>query len=181
MADVLDTARQEEYSALREQYIRTGEGFIIAHSITSRDSFEQAKAHQGQILEVKERTSWPMMLVGNKDDLFSQRTVSTKVCTSSSECGPLGSPLTTIVLAEREALARSFRCTFLETSAKTRHNIDQAFFDIERAIRIYGKILKEEEKKEIAKKKKKEAVAQSKPTLPQEKSYYSCCEGCSVI
>ncbi|KAF1974549.1 hypothetical protein BU23DRAFT_461364, partial [Bimuria novae-zelandiae CBS 107.79] len=37
---VLDTASQEGYSALREQYMRTGEGFLLVNSITDRQSFE---------------------------------------------------------------------------------------------------------------------------------------------
>ena len=40
LLDVLDTAGQEEYSAMREQYMRTGEGFLLVYSITSRNSFE---------------------------------------------------------------------------------------------------------------------------------------------
>ena len=38
LLDVLDTAGQEEYSAMREQYMRTGEGFLLVYSITSRNS-----------------------------------------------------------------------------------------------------------------------------------------------
>jgi len=41
LLDVLDTAGQEEYSAMREQYMRTGEGFLLVYSITSRNSFEE--------------------------------------------------------------------------------------------------------------------------------------------
>ena len=41
LLDVLDTAGQEEYSAMREQYMRTGEGFLLVYSMTSRQSFEE--------------------------------------------------------------------------------------------------------------------------------------------
>lgn len=41
LLDVLDTAGQEEYSAMREQYMRTGKGFLLVHSITDRNSFEK--------------------------------------------------------------------------------------------------------------------------------------------
>ena len=41
LLDVLDTAGQEEYSAMREQYMRTGEGFLLVYSITSRQSFDE--------------------------------------------------------------------------------------------------------------------------------------------
>lgn len=31
---VLDTAGQEEFSAMREQYMRSGEGFLMVFSVT---------------------------------------------------------------------------------------------------------------------------------------------------
>ena len=40
---------------------------------------------------------------------------------------------------EGEALARSFGCNFIETSAKSRINVDNAFYDIVREIRRYNK------------------------------------------
>ncbi|KAF8243942.1 hypothetical protein K440DRAFT_30706 [Wilcoxina mikolae CBS 423.85] len=43
LLDVLDTAGQEEYSSMREQYMRTGEGFLLVYSITSRTSFQEIK------------------------------------------------------------------------------------------------------------------------------------------
>jgi GTPase SAR1 family protein len=36
--DILDTAGQEEYSSVREQYITTADGFLIVYSITDTDS-----------------------------------------------------------------------------------------------------------------------------------------------
>ncbi|GFS31787.1 ras-related protein R-Ras2 [Trichonephila inaurata madagascariensis] len=32
--DILDTAGQEEFSAMREQYMRSGEGFLLVFSVT---------------------------------------------------------------------------------------------------------------------------------------------------
>ena len=36
---VLDTAGQEEFGAMREQYMRTGEGFLLVISVTDRGRF----------------------------------------------------------------------------------------------------------------------------------------------
>uniref|UniRef100_A0A4W5RC75 RAS related 2 n=1 Tax=Hucho hucho TaxID=62062 RepID=A0A4W5RC75_9TELE len=36
--DILDTAGQEEFGAMREQYMRTGEGFLLVFSVTDRGS-----------------------------------------------------------------------------------------------------------------------------------------------
>ncbi len=76
LLDVLDTAGQEEYSAMREQYMRTGEGFLLVYSITSRQSFEEIMTFHQQILRVKDKDYFPIMLVGNKCDLESERQVS---------------------------------------------------------------------------------------------------------
>jgi len=78
LLDVLDTAGQEEYSAMREQYMRTGEGFLLVYSITSRQSFEEIVTFQQQILRVKDKDYFPIIVVGNKCDLESERQVSTE-------------------------------------------------------------------------------------------------------
>jgi len=77
LLDILDTAGQEEYSAMREQYMRTGEGFLLVYSVTSRDSFENLKKFFSLILRVKDSNQFPMIIVGNKCDLTDSRQVST--------------------------------------------------------------------------------------------------------
>ena len=73
---MLDTAGQEEYSAMREQYMRTGEGFLLVYSITSRQSFEEIMTFQQQILRVKDKDYFPIIIVGNKCDLDGERQVT---------------------------------------------------------------------------------------------------------
>ncbi|KAL5341690.1 ras-like protein [Aspergillus crustosus] len=118
LLDVLDTAGQEEYSAMREQYMRTGEGFLLIYSITSRQSFEEIMTFQQQILRVKDKDYFPIIVVANKCDLDKERVVSEQ---------------------EGEALARQFGCKFIETSAKSRINVENAFYDLVREIRRYNK------------------------------------------
>lgn len=43
------------------------------------------------------------------------------------------------MIPEGEALAKQFGCKFIETSAKSRINVDNAFYDIVREIRRYNK------------------------------------------
>ncbi|KAK6482918.1 ras-related protein M-Ras [Huso huso] len=69
--DVLDTAGQEEFSAMREQYMRTGDGFLIVYG-GDRQRFHQL------ILRVKDRESFPMILVANKVDLVHLRKVTSE-------------------------------------------------------------------------------------------------------
>jgi len=116
--DILDTAGQEEYSAMRDQYMRTGEGFVMVFSITDKNSFSDIATFYKQILRVKDKDTWPMILVGNKSDLESERTVST---------------------AEAKQFAREHDLEYIETSAKQRLNVDVAFHEVVRVIRKYVK------------------------------------------
>lgn len=114
LLDVLDTAGQEEYSAMREQYMRTGEGFLLVYSINSRNSLEELSSFYEQILRVKDSENVPVLIVGNKCDLEIERQVS---------------------YDEGKALANRFGCKFIETSAKQRINVEEAFYDLVRTIK----------------------------------------------
>lgn len=132
MLEVLDTAGQEEYTALRDQWIRDGEGFVLVYSISSRSSFSRIKRFHHQIQRVKESTASspsypgsplaaansqapvPVMLVGNKSDRVTEREVSTQ---------------------EGHALARELGCEFVEASAKNCINVEKAFYDVVRILR----------------------------------------------
>lgn len=61
---------------MREQYMRTGEGFLLIYSITSRQSFEEIMTFQQQILRVKDKDYFPIIVVANKCDLEKERVVS---------------------------------------------------------------------------------------------------------
>ena len=63
---------------MREQYMRTGEGFLLVYSITDRQSFDEIRTFQQQILRVKDKDYFPMIVVGNKCDLEGERQVSTQ-------------------------------------------------------------------------------------------------------
>ncbi len=114
LLDILDTAGQEEYSAMRDQYMRTGEGFLLVYAITSRASFEETMTFREQILRVKDQESVPMVLVGNKCDLDDERQVTHQ---EGAEWG------------------KQFKCPFFETSAKTRLNVEEAFYQLVREVR----------------------------------------------
>ena len=57
---------QEEYSAMRDQYMRTGQGFLIVYSVTSPSSFHEVSQFRDQILRVKDADKVPIVIVGNK-------------------------------------------------------------------------------------------------------------------
>ena len=61
LLDILDTAGQEEYSAMRDQYMRTGEGFLCVFAIDNMKSFEDIESYRGQIRRVKDADDIPMI------------------------------------------------------------------------------------------------------------------------
>ena len=60
---------------MREQYMRSGEGFLLVFSVTDHSSFDEIFKFHRQILRVKDRDEFPMLMVGNKADLDHQRAV----------------------------------------------------------------------------------------------------------
>ena len=60
---------------MREQYMRSGEGFLLVYSITSRPSFEQISSFYQQILRIKDMDEFPVIMVANKCDLEHERQV----------------------------------------------------------------------------------------------------------
>ncbi|XP_026157243.1 ras-related protein ralB-B-like [Mastacembelus armatus] len=112
--DILDTAGQEDYAAIRDNYFRSGEGFLLVFSITEHESFTATSEFREQILRVKEEEAIPLLLVGNKSDLEDRRQVSAE---------------------EATAKATEWGVQYVETSAKTRANVDKVFFDLMREVR----------------------------------------------
>ncbi|KAJ5076084.1 ras-like protein [Anaeramoeba ignava] len=115
--DILDTAGQEEYAVIRDTHLRSGDGFLVVFSITSRESFEEIPKFVDQIHKAKENDKIPVVLVGNKSDLEKQRQVPTK---------------------DAQKYAKSIKCQYVETSAKLRVNVEEIFFMIAREIQGSG-------------------------------------------
>ena len=113
--DILDTAGQEEYSAMRDQYMRTGEGFLLVFSLTDRSTFTELASFAEQVSRVQDKNveKVPVVIVGNKCDLASERAVTSN---------------------EARDFARSIGAPYFETSAKWRHNVDEVFHETVRQI-----------------------------------------------
>ncbi|XP_050679605.1 ras-like protein 2 [Leptidea sinapis] len=132
--DILDTAGQEEFSAMREQYMRSGEGFLLVFSVADHASFDELFKFHKQILRVKDRDEFPMLMVGNKADLEHQRVVT---------------------LEEAQSLSRQLKIPYIECSAKARMNVDQAFHELVRLVRRFQEAERIHIKSEERNKKKK--------------------------
>lgn len=113
---IWDTAGQESFRSITRSYYRGAAGALLVYDITRRETFE----HLASWLEDARQHANPnmtIMLIGNKADLSQRRAVSVE---------------------EGEEFAREHGLLFLETSAKTSLNVDEAF--LETATKIYGKV-----------------------------------------
>lgn len=113
LLDILDTAGQEEYSAMRDQYMRSGEGFLCVFAVDNMKSFGDIPQYREQIRRVKDADDTPMVLVGNKVDL----------------------PQRVIGREQPAELARTQNVPYIEASAKTRQGVQEAFFSLVREIK----------------------------------------------
>jgi GTPase KRas protein len=134
--DIFDTAGQDDFSAIRDQYYRTGDGFLCVYSIILRSSFDEVKIFYNAIKRVKEGGSRiPFVVVGNKTDLEDERKVTKE---------------------EGEELAKSVGAQFMEASAKKKTNVEEMFITLVREVmqarKETGPVVEKAEKK---KKKKK--------------------------
>ncbi|VEU23310.1 DEKNAAC104437 [Brettanomyces naardenensis] len=112
--EILDTAGVAQFTAMRELYIKNGQGFLLVYSVTDKQSLQELLAIREQILRIKDTTSVPMVLVGNKCDLTNER-----------ELTPEGGI---------EISRRWNKVPFYETSALYRMNVEDAFVDVVRQI-----------------------------------------------
>merc|ERR1712032_42556 len=98
-------AGQERFRTITSSYYRGAHGIIVVYDVTDNESFNNVK----QWLHEIDRYACEnvnKLLVGNKSDLTSKRAVSTE---------------------QGKEFADSLGIEFLETSAKTSTNVEQAF------------------------------------------------------
>eukprot|EP00878_Enallax_costatus_P011036 GHUV01011526.1.p1 GENE.GHUV01011526.1~~GHUV01011526.1.p1 ORF type:complete len:169 (+),score=38.48 GHUV01011526.1:605-1111(+) len=113
---IWDTAGQESFRSITRSYYRGAAGALLVYDITRRETFN----HLASWLEDARQHANPnmtIMLIGNKSDLSHRRAVSTE---------------------EGEQFAKEHGLIFLETSARTAHNVEEAFINTARE--IYKKI-----------------------------------------
>ena len=109
---IWDTAGQESFRSITRSYYRGAAGALLVYDITRKDTF----AHLAKWLEEARQNGNPamtIMLVANKTDLDSRRMVSTE---------------------EGQRFATEHGLLFLEASAKTAVNVEEAFVRTAEAI-----------------------------------------------
>jgi GTPase KRas protein len=104
--DIFDTAGQEEFSAVRDQYMRTTDGFLCVYDITRASSLREAENLYKLAIQLKDNAKVPFVLVGNKSDMAEEREVAT---------------------TDGQKLAAKYGCSFFETSAKNNEHVQESF------------------------------------------------------
>ncbi|KAF7233739.1 hypothetical protein EG68_08397, partial [Paragonimus skrjabini miyazakii] len=114
--EILDTAGTEQFSSLRDLYIKNGQCFLVVYSLISRQTFSDIRTMRDNILRIKglsvnSAKTVPIVLVGNKADLALE---------GRREVQP----------EEAEALAVQWCCPHLETSARDDSGVNEAFIEV---------------------------------------------------
>ncbi|ALC46540.1 CG8500 [Drosophila busckii] len=108
---ITDTTGSHQFPAMQRLSISKGHAFILVYSVCSKQSLEELRPIWALIKELKgDVISIPVMLVGNK-------------CDESTE-------LREVTQIEGQAQATTWGISFMETSAKTNHNVTELFQEL---------------------------------------------------
>lgn len=110
--EIWDTAGQERYHSLAPMYYRGAAAAIVVYDMTNHDSFMRAKKWVNE-LQRQGNPNLVIALAGNKADLSRRRQVE---------------------FEEGQAYADEYELFFMETSAKTAHNVNEIFYEIARML-----------------------------------------------
>ncbi|KAH8094568.1 ras family-domain-containing protein [Cristinia sonorae] len=108
--EIVDTAGAEQFTALNEQYIRAGHGFVLVFSLTYESSLREIDDIRQQISRVKgANAGTPIVVVGTKLDLVHEREVTRD---------------------KIRQLVNEWGLPFYETSAKQNWHVSDVFQDL---------------------------------------------------
>ena len=111
--DILDTAGQDDYVTMMEDWIDFATYFLLVYSIEDKESFEQVKKNYEKIVNKKGKKFFAVVIVGNKCDLEENRQIKKE---------------------EVEMYANNIKVEAIETSALNNINVKEAFL---RLVQIY--------------------------------------------
>lgn len=102
---IWDTAGQERYRTLSKIYYKGAHGIVVTYDVSDENSFKNIKLWIKQI-EINAPSNVVKILVGNKSDRSDRK----------------------ISYQDGQKLAEAYKMPFFETSAKTGHNVVEAFY-----------------------------------------------------
>lgn len=106
---IWDTAGQERFKNLTISYYKAASCVLAVFSLTDKKSFEDSESWIKEAMKANENHPLKIILVGNKSDLVDKRVVTYE---------------------EAMAKANSLNISYIETSAKNGHNVEQAFLTV---------------------------------------------------
>jgi len=127
LLDILDTAGQEEFATMQDQWMREGNGFLLVFNICEKNSFEEVERLYEKILRAKDVDTAPLVIAGNKCDLRDKYVKSQ------------------VSIEKAEELASRWNTRYYETSAKDKINNEECFYQVVREIRKAEKIKNSED------------------------------------
>ncbi|EPY31614.1 Rab family, other [Strigomonas culicis] len=102
---IWDYAGQESFRSITRSYYRGASGALLVYDVTRRETFEHLQSWL-EDARANTNTTLMIMLIGNKSDLDSKRQVSKE---------------------DGQSFADKHGLVFMETSAKSAENVDEAF------------------------------------------------------
>lgn len=114
--DILDTAGQDDFAAIRATYMRSGHGFVVVFAVNDTSSFDAVDKFISDIRATSERDDAPIVVCGNKCDL----------------------PDRTVKKEDAERFCNDVNVKYFETSAKNNVNVNEAFLEVTRLMRKHN-------------------------------------------
>lgn len=163
---ITDTTGSHQFPAMQRLSITKGHAFILVYSMCSKQSLEELRPIWSLIKELKGQdiTQIPVMLVGNK-------------CDETAE-------LREVTQSEGQAEAAAWGVSFMETSAKTNHNVTELFqelLNMEKNRSVSLQLDGKKQKKQKQKKKKETNGAIAEGEAGGEGSSSNAKEKCHVM
>ena len=117
--DIIDTAGSEDYDyfRMRESWLKPCQGFLLVYDVKRRATFDGLDDVCEQLSQLKQMTKEELPIV---------------ICGNKCECSDDERQVPT---AEGQSYADSYGYPFFETSAKTGHNVEEAFLTV---VRFYS-------------------------------------------
>jgi len=131
MLDILDTAGQEDFVALRTTWMRNKEGFVLVFSVVDRNSFDDLESFYEHLNDVYDDNIPPIILVGNKIDLDPKFKFYNANLTGHGDLNYKRE----VSIDEALNLAKKWNCVrYIETSAKIGYKVSDIFGQLVRDI-----------------------------------------------